>query len=305
MALREYGEIALNIVLGLVGTIISALAVVVFMQPFEIAPSGVVGVAVLLNAIFGLPIGVLTFLGNIPILLLAWRMLPNGRRVVWRTLAAVIVYTVTLDVASVLLDGVMLSDDRLLNAIFGGVTAGLGGGLIFRAGASMGGTGTLALIIQNKTGMSMSSVYMYTDTLVILAAGFVFGLEGGLYALVVLFLTGVATDYVMEGPSVIRTATIITAQPEAVSETIMNNLRRGVTLLPGRGMYTGTDRPILYVTLARHQSKELVRVVMEEDEDAFIVIGVGHTAYGKGFRPPKRRRNGEQPAQISLADPTP
>ncbi len=305
MALREYGEIALNIVLGLVGTIISALAVVVFMQPFEIAPSGVVGVAVLLNAIFGLPIGVLTFLGNIPILLLAWRMLPNGRRVVWRTLAAVIVYTVTLDVASVLLDGVMLSDDRLLNAIFGGVTAGLGGGLIFRAGASMGGTGTLALIIQNKTGMSMSSVYMYTDTLVILAAGFVFGLEGGLYALVVLFLTGVATDYVMEGPSVIRTATIITAKPEAVSETIMNNLRRGVTLLPGRGMYTGTDRPILYVTLARHQSKELVRVVMEEDEDAFIVIGVGHTAYGKGFRPPKRRRNGEQPAQISLADPTP
>lgn len=304
MTLREYSEVTFNMVLGLVGTVISALAVVVFMQPFEIAPSGVVGVAVLLNALFGLPIGVLTFLGNIPILLLAWRMLPNGRRVVWTTLAVVVVYTVTLDVASVLLDGVVLSDDRLLNAIFGGVTAGLGGGLILRAGTSMGGTGTLALIIQNKTGMSMSSVYMYTDTLVILAAGFVFGLEGGLYALVVLFLAGIATDYVMEGPSVIRTATIITSQPEAVSTAIMNHLRRGVTLLPGRGMYTGTERPILYVTLARHQSKELVRVVMEEDEDAFVVIGVGHTAYGKGFRI-SRRRNGNSAEQISLADPTP
>ncbi len=289
---RDYGTMLVNGTLALVGTIISALAVVVFMNPFEIAPSGVTGVAVLANALFGLPLGLVAFLGNIPILLMAWKLLPNGRGMVLNTLVISIIYAVTLDVASVLLDGVVLSDDRLLNAIFGGVSLGLGGGLIFRSGGSVGGTATLALIIQNKTGMSMSSVYMYTDTLVIGAAGLVFGLEGALYALVVLFITGLATDYVMEGPSVIRTATIVTTRPEEVAQAIMYNLRRGVTQIPGRGMYSGAERPLLYVTLARHQSKELVRVVMDIDEDAFVVIGVGHTAYGAGFKPPRKRRNG-------------
>jgi len=289
---RDYGALLINVLFVIVGTIISALSVVVFMNPFDIAPSGVTGIAVLLNSLFGLPLGILTFLGNIPILIMAWKMLPNGRNVVMSTILVVILYSISLDVATLVLDGVVLSEDRLLNAIFGGVTVGRGGGLIFQGGASIGGTGTLALIVQNKTGMSMSSVYMYTDTLVIGAAGIIFGLEGGLYALVVLFITGLATDYVMEGPSVIRTATIITSKPEEVSQSIIGKLRRGVTLLSGRGMYSGTDRPVLYVTLARHQSKELVNIVMNEDEDAFVVIGVGHTAYGQGFKLPKKRRNG-------------
>lgn len=195
-----------------------------------------------------------------------------------------VIYSIAIEILGNALEGVVLSQDRMLNTIFGGALMGLYTGLIYRSGMSMGGTGTIALIIQRYTGMSMSSIFLITDTGTIMLAGFVFGLEGALYALVVLFIAGLATDYVMEGPSVIRTAMIITQKPEEVSQAIMDNVQRGVTMLSGKGMYTGQERSLLYVTIARAESNELRKVVQNADEDAFIVIGMGHTAYGEGFK---------------------
>lgn len=292
----------LRLGLATIGSVMAALSVVIFMTPFDIAPSGVVGVAVILNEVLGLPIGVMTFLFNIPILYAAYRMLPNRKETVLGTLWIVVVYTVVLDNFAVFWGEVMISDDRLLNAIFGGIVVGLGSGIVYRSGMSMGGTSTIALIVQRKTGMSMSSVYLYTDTLIIVAAGFVFGIEGALYALVVLFITGVATDYVMEGPSVIRTATIITNQPEPVSKAIIGQLGRGVTLMNAKGMYTGQERAMLYVTISRSQVNELIHVVTEADNHAFVVIGMGHSAFGEGFRLPKRSKRATPSIQSTEHD---
>ena len=268
-----------------VGALIGAFAVVVFLAPFDVAPTGVAGVAVILNKLINTPIGIMIFILNIPIQILAYRMLPGGWQVIARTLYVLVVYTVSIDFFSQYVPVTGLSDDRLLNALFGGVLGGISGGLVFRQGGTFGGTSTLALILQRRTGTPMSTTYLYTDTAVIVWAGFVFGLEGALYAFVVLFVGGLATDYVMEGPSIIRTAVIITDKPDVVAQAVFEKLQRGATGLPARGMYTGAERTMLYVTVSRAQVPDLRRVVSQADQNAFMVIGHGHAADARGFKP--------------------
>lgn len=279
-----------NYIQAIIGTLIGALAVVIFLSPFEIAPSGITGIAVVLNAIFDFPLSWMILIFNIPIVIWGAYMLPGGWRTIFDTIFIVIIFTTAIEIfGNIFQDSPPLSEDRLLNAIFGGLLLGIYSGLVYRSGMSIGGTGTIALILQRYTGMSMSSIFLITDTGTIVLAGFVFGIEGALYALIVLFIAGLATDYVMEGPSVIRTAMIITEEPEVVSKAIIEKLHRGATLIPAKGMYTGQERSLLYVTLARSQSHELRQIVQEVDEHAFIVIGLGHTAYGEGFKMKKAR----------------
>lgn len=275
---------AVNLFILTLGAIINAASVVIFLTPFSIAPSGVSGIAVILNTLIGTPIGIVTLLLNIPIQYLAYKMLPGGLRTIVLTIYVVTIYSFSLEFLGrfVPTDGV--SDDVMLNAIFGAVVNGISAGMIVRVGGSLGGTSTLALILQRRIGTPMSMTYLYTDIAVVIIAGFVYGWAGALYALLVIFLSGVATDYVLEGPSVIRTAVIITDHPQEVSEAIMSQMGRGVTSWNATGMYTQQAKTVLYITISRSQVEELRRIATRVDSSAFIVIGQGQMAYGQGFK---------------------
>ena len=254
------------------------------MTPFDIMPTGVTGIAVILNEFLGTPIGFVTFLLNIPIQIMGYYLLPRGFQIILKTIFVVVVYSLSLDLLSPYLPTEGISENLLLNAIFAGVLGGIGGGILIRAGGSYGGTATVALIVQRKLGTSMSTTYLYVDGIIIVMAGFIFGWESALYAIITLFIGGVATDYVLEGPSVIRTAFIVTEQPEVVAQAIFENLDRGVTGLNAVGMYSGEEKRVLYVTLSRAQVAEFKELIASIDPDAFVVIGQGHVAYGEGFR---------------------
>jgi len=175
----------------------------------------------------------------------------------------------------------------LINAIYGGILGGIGGGLLYRIGGTLGGTGIISRILQRKTGIPMSQVFLYTDGLIILGGGIVFGWEIVLYAFLTLFLNGLATDYTLEGPSVVRTVTIITDEPEAVSQALIRGLQRGVSRWEITGMYTGRPHSMLMCTVYRSQVNALRQIVVETDRNAFITIGTAHQALGEGFRPLK------------------
>ena len=273
-----------------IGIVIGALSLIVFLQPLDIAPAGVAGASTLLNELFGTPIGLMILLLNIPIQVMGYVMLPNGTRVIARSVVIIVIFSVVVDNLGPLVAAGGVSDDRMLNALFGGITAGIGLGLVYRAGATFGGTSTVALVLQRRFGFPMSTTFLCTDTLIIIAAGLVYGWEGALYAAIALFTAGLATDYVLEGPSVIRTAMVITDNPEEISKLIFDNLQRGVTSWTIRGQYTGVERTMLYVTIARSQVRELKDEVSSADPNAFVVIGMGHAAYGSGFRRMRRLR---------------
>ena len=277
-------QIVTSYVMLIIGATIDATSVNIFFAPFKIAPGGVTGVAVILNHLDArLPIGLLILLGNIPIQILGYRML-GGWRIVVRTVFYILLYSFLVEFLKPYTTGVEVGTNVLLNAIFGGILGGVAGGLVLRAGGTQGGTSTLGRILQQQFGMPLSATSLYTDTAVIILAGLVFGWEGALYAIVALFVGGATADYVLEGPSVIRIATIITDKPDEISAVVMEDMGRGVTAWQGKGMFTEQNHTVLFITVSRSQVSSLQRLVHLADPNAFMVIGHGHVAYGEGFR---------------------
>jgi len=135
----------------------------------------------------------------------------------------------------------------------------------------------------------MTQSYLWVDSIVILAAGFVFGWKEALYAIVVLYVSGLVVDTTMEGGSTVRSAMIVTSQPDIVAEKILVDMERGVTVLEGTGAYTGENRPVLYCVVSRSEIQQLKSIVHEADPKAFMVIGVAHEALGEGFQPFRRQ----------------
>jgi len=129
--------------------------------------------------------------------------------------------------------------------------------------------------------------YLVVDTIVILSAGFVFGWKLALYAMITLYVSGLVAETVLEGGGTVRTAMIVTSQPDAISNRIIDDLERGVTFLDATGAYSGNSRPVLYCVITRAEVATLKAIVHELDPVAFMVIGVAHEALGEGFRPLK------------------
>lgn len=279
----------------ILGIFLGSISVMVFMTPVNVTPTGVTGISVLLNELIGTPIGVMIIVLNIPIQIVAARVLPGGWHSVAATAFIVITYAIMLDILVPILPTEGVSDDVLLNAIFGGVLGGVSSGLVYRSGGTFGGTSTLAVMLQRRTGIPMSSTFLYLDMFVVGAAGFVYGWEPAMYATLALFISGLATDYILEGPSVVRTAVIITKQPQAVADVIIQRLQRSATGWQAQGMYTKQDFHVLYVTMARSEVREFRNMVLETDPSAFVVIGQGHVAYGAGFRHIRTKGNGQPP----------
>ena len=274
-----------------IGSIVAALGYALFQVPHGIAAGGVSGVAILVNHFTDWPVGVMVWLMNVPVLVLGFHHL--GRwRFLSKTVYGVTVFSVASDIMLVRMPHMMKSfpvtQDVLLSAIYAGVIGGVGLGMVFGAGGSLGGTGVIGRILQNRWGVPLSSIYLYTDGGIIVLAGILLGWEAGLFAVLTLFLHGVASDHVLEGPSAVRTATIITDLPEEVSAALSERLGRGATFWTVTGSYSKQPRGMVLCTIGRPQVNELKRVVGETDPVAFLTIGVSHQAYGGNFQPLER-----------------
>ena len=270
----------------IIGSLAQAVGLRLFLIPANLASGGVSGIAQLINHFTDWPIGLMVFVGNVPLFVIGWRFL-GGRKFGLRTAVAIITYSIAVDVLVLFLPENGLTDDIFLNSLYGAVVAGFGYGLVYRARGTSGGSDILARILNHWRGVSMSASYLMVDSLVILGAGLIFGWKEALYALITLYVSGLVAETTLEGPSTVRTALIVTAQPEVVSERILEEMNRGVTILTGRGAYTGSDRPVLYCVVTRAEVAFLKSIVDEADSKAFMVIGQAHEALGEGFQPLK------------------
>ncbi len=261
------------------GAFILIIAIDVFFIPSNIAPGGgVTASAIMISHFTGLPVGLMMLILNIPLLIVGFYYL--GRfSFLTRTFYTVLIYNLGVDFfANILPAGI--TDDLLLNALFGGILGGIGTGLIFRGRSTTAGLAIVTRVLQLKTGLPISQAYIVTDGAILLIFGQVFGWERALYSFLALYIFGLATDYVLEGPSVIRTVFIVTNSPDAVTEGIFTQLGIGVTSWEAQGMFTKDDHTVLFCTLVRSDANILKNIVAEIDEDAFIVIGQGHQASG-------------------------
>lgn len=268
----------------LLGAMVQAFAMRLFLVPGQLVSGGISGAAQIINHFVSFPIGVMVLIGNIPLFILGWRYL-GGPRFALRTAVAVTAFALFTDLLVLFLPADGMTDDNVLNALFGGVFLGVGLGLVYRGQGTSGGSDILGRILNHRLGISISQAYLITDTLVVLAGGFAFSWEKALYGMVVIYVSGIAAEMISEGSSIFRTVIIITSETERVTQTILEVLERGVTILSGKGGYTDADRPVLYCVVTRAEVNQLKQLVRETDPSAFMVIGVAHEALGEGFRP--------------------
>ncbi len=263
----------------LAGALILAVNVDLFLVPQNIAPGGVSGAAIILNHYTGWPIGISMLVMNLPLLAIGFRYL--GRfRFLSRTVVVVLIYNLGVDLLAGWLPTGGITDDLLLNSLYGGLLGGAATGLVYRASGTIGGTGILSRIVQKRTGIPISQVYLLIDGGIILLAGLTFGWEKALYALITLFVWGVAADFILEGPSVVRMAFIVTDKPDPVAGALLTQLGLGVTAWSARGKFSEATHTVLFCTVSRPEVDALRSLVAEVDPDSFLVIGHGQQASG-------------------------
>lgn len=264
------------------GALIQALAMRMFLIPARLASGGVSGLAQVINHFTGWPIGLMVLLGNLPLFILGWHYL-GGPGFAFRTTLAVLSFAVFVDLSMLMLPAGGITDDLILNTLYGGVLSGIGFGLVYRGRGTSGGSDILARILSSWRGIPVSQSYLLTDTLVILAAGFSFGWENALYALVMLYISGIAAETISQGSNIVRTAMIISTQPDTIKEQIFQQLKRGVTILKAQGGFTGAEKSILYCVITRSEVPQLKTLIRESDPEAFLVIEQAHEVRGEGF----------------------
>lgn len=267
--------------LGIVlGTVITALALNMFLIPNKVAAGGTSGLATVLHHTFGLPVGLTMLAMDIPMFLLSIKIL--GARFGVNTLLGAGVLAITIDLTAPHVP--LLTQDLLLNSLYGGVLSGIGMGIVFKFKGTTAGTDLAAAIINKLTGISVGKALLAVDLFVIALAGVVFGsAELSLYGIISLFVTTQIIDLVQEGPSAAKAFFIMSQSSQAVADAIMHELGRGVTLLAGRGGYTQDDREIVFCVVSTREVSQVKELVYRIDRQAFVIVADAHEVLGEGF----------------------
>lgn len=276
-------EILLQYLVITVGAAIFGLAVTLFMIPHKIAPGGVSGIVVVLNSLFKWPAGALLFAFNVPIFILGLKFL--GASFGMKSLYGTIMLSVFTDLFNEILHLKVTIADPILAPVFGGVVMGVGLGLIIKMGGATSGSGTIARILARKTNLTQGTAILLINTLVVGMAGLAFkSADLAMYGLLSLWVSSKVTDVIIEGMDYARGVYVITSHVEQVSDVILNKLDRGGTALQGRGLYTNTEREILFCVLTRKEVSDLIGMVKRIDPKAFVIISPVHEVLGEGFR---------------------
>lgn len=266
--------------LGIVfGSIIVAIALNSLLIPNRIAAGGASGIATLLFHLFAFSPGIVLLAINIP-LLIASSIIFGLRFGVYTILGSL-----ATSLAVEFTQGIpLLTTDPLLAALYGGVVAGVGMGIVFKFRGSTGGTDIAAKIVSHYTGISIGQALLAIDAIVVMAAGIVFGAEFAMYALIAIFVTAKLIDVVQEGFYSAKALFIISSKADDIAQELMTRLDRGVTVFPSRGGFSKQDKATLLCVVGRTELTRAKRLVLEVDKHAFIVVTDAHEVLGEGFK---------------------
>lgn len=266
-----------------VASAIYALGFVWCYAPNGIAFGGITGVAQIVNYLVpALPIGVTVIVLNVPLFILGWKLI--GGRLLVSSLYAMFVSSVFIDLLTPLREWQPM--EPLLACIFGGLMMGLSLGLIFLQGATTGGTDLIARLLKLKLAwLPMGKLLMGIDLAVIVAVSVTFQtLYAALYGLVALYISTIVMDGVLYGMDTAKVAYIISDFDKEIAKAIVDGMERGVTILPGKGAYSGQPKEVLMCAFKQRQIVQLKALVKEIDPVAFLIVCDAHEVLGDGFR---------------------
>lgn len=264
----------------IVGNVLMALAVVIFIMPNRFPDLGVSGLAVLSNYVWGISPSWVILIGNAILMLWAWREL-SPRFVIW-TLFSIILFSFLIKVFEFIPS--LNLNDKFMAAVVSGVIKGFGAGLILRMGASTGGLDIPGMALRKRYGIEMGQFSISCNSVILLLSAFVVGIQSTIYGVVALYIYGIVLDNTTRSFDRRKQVFVITNHPHEVSGFITGSLHRGVTLLHGEGGFSGKERIVLLALLEPRQVVALKRFLAENDPHAFMSINEASEVVGKGFK---------------------
>lgn len=267
-----------KVIIIMIGAILYSIGLEIFLIPNHIIDGGVVGISIMANHFIDVPLGLLTFILNIPFFIIGYKQI--GKTFTISTIFSVICYSIGV---SILKPIPGITHDILLAAVFGGIIVGLGIGLIMRSGGSTDGTEVVAIILDKRINFSVGEIIMFFNFFILLSAGLIFGWDKAMYSLITYFIAIKVIDIIVEGIDESKAVIIISDKHEDISQAIMARLGRGMTYLYGKGGKEGEYKNVIYVVVSRLEISKLKSIVNGFDDDAFITIGSVETT-GKSYK---------------------
>lgn len=281
MKANKTSEYIIQYLLVVIGSALFAAGFQFFLYPNAIIVGGVSGIAMIINMLTDLPVGVLTIILNIPLFVIAWKHFGTG--FIISSLVGMTLSSVFVDLLALL--EVAPTNDMLLACIIGGAVKGLGLGIVYYAGATTGGTDIIAKFIRLKFPyINFGTIVLVTDFVIILAFAFIFDkIEAAMYAVIAMFVVSKVIDLVLYGIDNSNVCYIISEKSEQLVNDITDKLHRGVTILDGEGAYSHQSKQVLLCVVKRTQISEIRKLIKSVDENAFFIVTDAKNVFGKGF----------------------
>lgn len=269
MSFERLGQLK-RLLLIAVGVAIYTFGFVKFNMANALAEGGVAGVTLIVHALYGINPAYSSLILNILLFILGARIL--GKRSLALTIYGTVLLSFFIWFWQRVPIHVTLENDMMLVAVVAGLFSGAGSGLVFRYGATTGGTDIIGRIAEEKLGLKLGQTLLFIDAVVLTASLVYIDLQHMLYTLVASFVYSQVLTIVQNGGYTVRGMLIITQKSEEAASAILNEINRGVTFLNGQGAYSGEDKNVLYVVLNPTEVREVKVIMAELDPDAFISI---------------------------------
>ncbi|MCE5153592.1 YitT family protein [Staphylococcus hyicus] len=267
-----------DIILVIIGSFIFAAGVNAFIISGDLGEGGVTGLAIILYYAFHISPAWTNFIVNAVLIGLGYKFL--SKRSMYLTVFATVLISVFLSLTET---WSVKTDDILVNAVFGGLTVGLGIGVIILAGGTTAGTTILARIANKYLDVSTPYALLFFDFIVVMISLTVIPLDRVLITLVSLYIGTKVIDFVIEGLNPKKAVTIISKEPDRVAKMIDEDIGRGVTILNGRGYFSKQETDVLYAVISKTQLSRTKRLIRKIDQNAFVVVHDVRDVYGNGF----------------------
>lgn len=262
---------AKRILVVIFGSLLMAVSLNFFLINANVYASGFSGAAQLVSSILAdqlgvsVSTGILLFIFNIPVIILGWFKVGRGFTIY--SVISVVFTTIFLEILPIL----SLSSDIILNAVFGGVIAGVGVGISLKLGASTGGMDIVAMVLSRLQDKPIGTYFLLLNGIIIILAGVLYEPENALYTMVALYVTTSVIDMIHTRHEKV-TAMIITHKAEELQQAIHQKMVRGITIVPAKGAYSMEDKSMLYLVITRYELYDLEKIINEVDPQAFTNI---------------------------------
>jgi uncharacterized membrane-anchored protein YitT (DUF2179 family) len=254
-----------NIVIIVLGSVLIAVGFNFFMIPHQILSGGLSGIAMMLGIVTPINTGILNLLLNLPLLIIG--VLKLGKQFITYTIISVIITSVSLYFLPIQ----KISSDPLLSCLFGGVLTGLGAGIVFRASGSTGGLDILAMLLMQKRSFPLGTMLAAMNAVVVIISGFIFGWDLAMLTLVGIYAAAKVIDTIHTSHIKV-TLMIVTQKGCELKEVLLSKLGRGITVMDGKGAYSGSKKEILMTVITRYQLTDVRNTINEVDPNAFVNI---------------------------------